>query len=247
MPSDQFQVIALVQLMKHFGWSWVGIVYSTETYSVEGTVEFIKEAKKEGICVEYTELFQKIDTVNFNKIVETITHSTSRVVLVFMSLSYTQDFLKKVGRNVTGKQLIGSESWITTASLALESGSVLQGAMGFAIPESDIPGLNEFLLSLKPSDAPQSSHIRVFWEDVFHCSFSPSNTSKLCTGSEDLRTVVNDYTDTTETRTVNNVYMAVYAVAHALHNLLQCENGLNPTTGRSCINKTEVMPQQVKI
>ncbi|XP_062329913.1 extracellular calcium-sensing receptor-like [Osmerus eperlanus] len=246
VPSDQFQVIALVQLMKNFGWSWVGTVSSMETYSVEGNAEFLKEAKKEGICVEYTESFNKENAVEFDKVVETITQSTSTVVLLFMSLSYTQEFLKRVeSRNVTGKQLIGSESWITTASLALESGSILQGAMGFAIPESDIPGLNEFLLSLKPSDAPQSSHIRAFWEDVFHCSFSPSNTSKLCTGSEDLRTVVNDYTDTTETGTVNNVYMAVYAVAHALHNLLQCENGLNPTTGRSCINKTEVMPLQV--
>ncbi|KAM3875149.1 extracellular calcium-sensing receptor-like [Diretmus argenteus] len=247
VPSDRFQIIALLQLMKHFGWRWVGIVYSVSLYATQATAEFTKEAKKEGICTEYRQSISRSSVSTFEATAETIRNSSSKVVLLFMSLSYTKVFLTRMEKiNITGKQWVGSESWITQADLASASRkSILQGAMGFAIPEASIPGLAGFLLNLKPSDEPESSLIRAFWEDAFHCSFSPSNTSTMCNGTEDLTTVSNDYTDMKEFRAVNNVYKAVYAVAHALHTLLQCKSGSNPTTGKHCVSKTDVHPKQV--
>ena len=60
-----------------------------------------------------------------------------------------------------------------------------------------------------------------------------------------LKTVSGDYTDVTIFRAENNVYKAVYLVAHALHALMQCEDGSNPTTGKSCVSKNEVQPKLV--
>lgn len=234
--------------MEYFDWRWVGIIHSPSMYAKQATTEFIKEAKKEGICVEYMKSFSRSSTTSDSvTTAEIIRSSSSKVVLLFMSLSYTKAFLKKMeGRNITGKQWLGSESWITQTDLVSATRkSILQGAMGFAIPEASIPGLAEFLLNLKPSDEPESAMIRAFWEDVFHCSFTPSNTSAMCNGTEDLRTISNDYTDMTEFRAVNNVYKAVYAVAHALHALLQCRNGSNPTTGKQCVNMKNIQPKQV--
>nr|XP_046246207.1 extracellular calcium-sensing receptor-like [Scatophagus argus] len=247
VPSDRFQIIGLVQLMKYFNWRWVGIIYSDGLYSEEGTAEFIDEAKKQEICVEYILPFSKKSEIKFKAILETLRESSSNVVLLFMSLSFTKSFLSKMENyNITGKQWVGSESWITQADLAsAERKGILQGAMGFAIPQASIPGLGEFLLSLKPSDEPQSAIIKAVWENFFDCSFSPSNTSAICTGTEDLRTVSSDYTDVTDFRAENNVYKAVYVVAYAIHALLQCENGSNPTTGKPCVNKTEVKPKLV--
>ncbi|KAM9359510.1 extracellular calcium-sensing receptor-like [Symphorus nematophorus] len=247
VPSDRFQIIGLVQLMKYFDWRWVGIIYSEGLYSEKGTAEFTKEAKKEGICVEYRLPHSKTSTTKLNAIVETLRESSSKVVLLFMSLSYTKSFLSKMENyNITGKQWVGSESWITQADLAsVERRNILQGAMGFALPQASIPGLAEFLLSLKPSDEPQSAIVKAVWEKFFDCSFSPSNTSAMCTGTEDLRTVSSDYTDVTHFRAENNVYKAVYLVAYALHELLQCEIGSNPITGKPCVNKNKVQPKLV--
>lgn len=233
--------------MKYFDWRWVGIIYSQVLYSEKGTAEFIKEAKKEGICVEYKLPFSKTSKNKLEAIVETLKESSSKVVLLFMSLSYTKTFLSQMEiYNITGKQWLGSESWITQADLAsVERKNILQGSIGFALPQASIPGLGEFLLSLKPSDEPQSAIIKAVWEKFFDCSFSPSNTSALCTGTEDLRTVSNDYTDVTHFRAENNVYKAVYLVAYALHALLQCNNGSNPTTRKPCVNKNEVKPKLV--
>nr|XP_019943635.1 PREDICTED: extracellular calcium-sensing receptor-like [Paralichthys olivaceus] len=247
VPSDRFQVIGLVQLMKFFDWRWVGIIYSEGLYSDEGTTEFVKEAEKEGICVEYRLPHSNTDEKKFLAIAETLRESSSKVVLLFLSLFYTKSFLSKIETyNITGKQWVGSEAWVTQADLASDKRkNLLQGALGFALPQASIPGLGEFLLSLKPSDEPQSAIVKDFWESFFDCSFSLSNTSAMCTGTEDLSKVSSDYTDVTHFRAENNVYKAVYLVAYAIHALLQCHNGSNPTSGKSCVTKDEVRPKLV--
>ena len=232
--------------MKHFGWQWVGIIHSVEVYASDGAAEFIKQGKAEDICVEYVISFELYDTKIEHKVKEKLKASTSSVVLLYMSLTYMRALFKKVDtNNLPRKQWIGSEAWISQVDLAsIGSKNVLHGAMGFALPQSIIPGLVEFILSLKPSDEPESVMIKAFWESFFECSFSPSNSRKLCTGDEDLRTITSAYTNT-ELRSVRNVYTAVYSIAHALNAILQCENGLNPTTGKHCVSKTDVQPKQV--
>ncbi|KAG7268365.1 hypothetical protein CRUP_019575, partial [Coryphaenoides rupestris] len=246
VPSDQFQILALVQLMKHFGWQWVGIIHSAEIYAADGVAQFIKQGEAEGICVEYVIRFHKYNTKMKHEVTEKLIASTSNVVLLYMSLSYMKEFFKAVDGNILPrKQWMGSEAWISQIDLAsLGSKNILHGAMGFALPKANIPGLTEFLMSLKPSDEPDSVMIKGFWEIFFDCSFSPSNTTKICTGNEDLRTISSAYTNT-ELRSVGNVYAAVYSIAHALHSLLQCENGSNPSTGKQCVNKTDVQPKQL--
>lgn len=247
MPSDHFQISGLVQLLKFFDWRWVGIVYSAGTYSDEGTAHFVKQAKNDGICVEYRLRLSKTEEEQNKAVVKALQESSSRVVLLFLSLSYAKYFLEVIeSYNITDKQWLGSEAWITQADLASAGRRrILQGAIGFALPQAPIPGLSDFLLSLKPSDEPQSDIIKAMWENFFACSFSPTNTSAACTGMEDLGTVSNDYTRVKHFRAENNVYKAVYLVAYALHALLRCENGSNPTTGKPCVNKKEVKPQLV--
>lgn len=56
---------------------------------------------------------------------------------------------------------------------------------------------------------------------------SHPNEKPVCTGSEDLRYTESSYTDMSEFRISYNVYKAVYAIAHALHTLLNCDSADN--------------------
>ncbi|XP_042611586.1 extracellular calcium-sensing receptor-like [Cyprinus carpio] len=223
IPSDYYQSSALAQLVKHFGWTWVGTVRSRSEYGNNGIAVFEEAAKQEGICIEYSEAVFKTDPEEqFLKTIEVIKKSTARVVLAFMALGDFIPLLKLiVQHNITGIQWIGSESWIISRSLAeTNEYSLLSGAVGFAIANAEIVGLRDFLLNVHPDQEPNNELLKEFWETVFQCSFRNSGTGG-CTGSERLAELQNVYTDVSELRIVNKVYTAVYAVAHTLHNVFR--------------------------
>uniref|UniRef100_A0A8C1RKQ9 G-protein coupled receptors family 3 profile domain-containing protein n=1 Tax=Cyprinus carpio TaxID=7962 RepID=A0A8C1RKQ9_CYPCA len=212
IPSDYYQSKALVQLVKHFGWTWVGTVRSRSDYGNNGIAAFEEAAKQEGICIEYSEAIFKTDPQDqFLKTVEVIKKGTARVVLAFIALGDFVPLLKVISQhNITGIQWVGSESWITSRTLAeTKEYSFLSGAVGFAIANAKLMGLREFLVNMHPDQEPNNEMLKEFWETTFQCSFSNSGSGG-CTGSERLAELQNEYTDVSELRIANKVYTAVY-------------------------------------
>uniref|UniRef100_A0A671N9M9 G-protein coupled receptors family 3 profile domain-containing protein n=1 Tax=Sinocyclocheilus anshuiensis TaxID=1608454 RepID=A0A671N9M9_9TELE len=223
IPSDYYQSRALAQLVKHFGWTWVGTVRSRSDYGNNGIAAFEEAAKEEGVCIEYSEaIFRTDPQEQFLKTLEVIKKGTARVVLAFIALG---DFVPLVNliaqHNITGLQWVGTESWITSRTLAeTKEYSFLSGAVGFAIANAKLVGLQEFLVNVHPDKEPRNELLKEFWETAFQCSFRKSGSGG-CTGSEKLAELKNEYTDVSELRIANKVYTAVYAVAHTLHNTLK--------------------------
>ena len=93
--------------------------------------------------------------------------------------------------------------------------------------------------------------MREFWELTFQCKFAPLPSEwvdaggRVCTGQEDLGTVETSLFDDSNLNYGYNVYKAVYALAHALHDMLQCEPGRGPFTGHSCATLQTIKPWQV--
>lgn len=235
--------------MKYFGWTWVGAVRSDNDYGNNGMATFVEAAGKEGVCIEYNEAILRTNSKeSIAKVVEIIKKGTSKVLVAFLAQNEMDVLLEEAfAQNVTGLQWVGSESWITARYLATERTSqVISSALGFTINKSKIPGLKDFLLSVHPSQIPSNSLLIEFWEMTFGCQFSPKMENvKLCTGFEDLKAINNTFTDVSELRISNNVYKAVYAVAHAIHNTLVC-SGIGPSESVNCTKKDMILPGQVK-
>ncbi|XP_034780736.1 extracellular calcium-sensing receptor-like [Acipenser ruthenus] len=249
IPSDYYQSRALAQLVKHFGWTWIGAIRNDDDYGNTGMATFVKAAQEEGVCIEYIEtIYRTYPREKLIKTVDVIKKSSSKVIVAFAS--YTDlDFLVKelLLQNVTGFQWIGSEAWISDLA-AGESVTVLGGALGFTVSNAEITGLEDFLLNVCPSDTPGNSGLKEFWETVFSCTLTTQDMTASvnpCTGSENLAEVKNQYTDVTDLRNANDVYKAVYAVAHSLHNLFTCKSGQGPFAGKTCANKKTIEPWQV--
>ncbi|XP_066541873.1 olfactory receptor CH1 [Hoplias malabaricus] len=248
IPSDYYQSRALAQLVKYFGWTWVGAVRSDNDYGNDGMATFMEAARKEGVCIEYSEAILRTNSKeNIAKVVEVIRKGTAKVLVAFLAQSEMDVLLEEAfAQNMTGIQWIGTESWITARYLATERTSkVISSAIGFTINKSKIPGLKDFLFKVHPSQSPSSELLTEFWETTFGCQFSPKdNHSKLCTGFENLKEINNSFTDVSELRISNNVYKAVYAIANALHNTLAC-NTYIPIENAICTQRDTLLSSQI--
>ncbi|XP_013890182.1 vomeronasal type-2 receptor 1 [Austrofundulus limnaeus] len=224
VPSDQFQADALVKLVKHFGWTWIGAVYSDSDYGNYGMASFRDAAQKEGICLEYSEAFFWTDTHSkIQKVADIIRRSTATVVVVFTASADIRVLFEELAQDPPPpRQWIGSEAWITDPHFS--KFSFFAGAIGVAIQKSVIPGLRDFLLDLSPPKVAASAVLTELWEDSFNCTLTKRADvdKKVCDGAEDIKLVKNAYTDTSQLRNSNMVYKAVYAIAHAIQNVV-CE------------------------
>ncbi|XP_072113025.1 extracellular calcium-sensing receptor-like [Mobula birostris] len=246
VPSDLFQAKALAQLVKHFGWTWIGTIAGDNEYVRYGVLSFSEQVKHAGVCIAFAETILRTDPKErILKIVDTIKTSTVKVILAFASEGDFYPLLREiVHQNMTGIQWIASEAWITAARPSTkENFKSLGGAIGFASHKMKIPEFQKFLFSLPPPNS-TDSFITAFWETLFGCTFkADTHDSKRCSGKENLQQVNNTFFDTSDLRASYNVYKAVYAIAHAPHSLLPCRNKL--LGSNLCTNISNVQPWQL--
>ncbi|XP_032368025.1 extracellular calcium-sensing receptor [Etheostoma spectabile] len=165
-------------------------------------------------------------------------------------------------KTVTDRQFLASEAWSTNSDLLrnLAISKMATGVLGVAIRSSTIAGFENFLRGLHPIRNPDDDFLREFWESEFGCSpgalqlraaplTSPLKTRSVhvssakasfrkaslspCSGTESLEGLHDPITDTSQLRVAYNVYLAVYAAAHALHSLLSCPDTDSATGNNS--------------
>ncbi|XP_050925204.1 extracellular calcium-sensing receptor-like [Lates calcarifer] len=259
IPSDTFQVRAMIQILNHFDWTWVGLLVSDDDYGLHAAQSFQSDmGQSGGGCLAYTEILPwGNDPAEFRRIVDVMKKSTARVVILFAYESHMINLMQEMVRqNVTGLQWLGSEAWTTFAVLETRQlMPYLGGALTIAIRRGEIPGLRDFLLQIRPELNYNNSYgnnmVNQFWEHTFQCRFAPPPAGwveaggALCTGQEDLENVETEFLDVSDLRPEYNVYKAVYALAYALDNMLQCEPGRGPFSGNSCASFQSLEPWQL--
>ncbi|XP_030008325.1 extracellular calcium-sensing receptor-like [Sphaeramia orbicularis] len=237
IASDLHQSRALAQLVKHFGWTWVGAVNSDSDYGNNGMAIFLSAAQEEGVCVEYREKFNRAEPEKVMRVVEVIQKSTARVIIGFLAHVEMTNLLEQLSlHNITGRQFIGVEAWITADSVvAPNSFSVLGGALGFAVPKSNISGLDTYL-------------IKDFWETDFKCKEKDkgSSSERACKVNHDLDELKEYVDDVAKLTYTSNIYKAVYAVAHSLHSVLNCSDSLGCNKTKALTPK-EIMESLKKV
>ncbi|XP_008423319.1 extracellular calcium-sensing receptor-like isoform X2 [Poecilia reticulata] len=243
VPSDYYQSRALAHLVKHFGWTWVGAVRTNDDYGNNGMATFTETAEQLGICLEYSVSFFRTDPLEkIQKVIKTVKESTAKAIVAFLSHRDMEVLIHELSNhNLTGYQWVGSESWIFDSQIAaMDKKHILDGAIGLSIPKAQVSGLREFILDVRPLMSSNNELFTKFWEALFQCKFKKKQLTefqKECTGNEDLTGVENSFTDMSLMPILNNVYKGVYAVAHALHNVLSCN--------KTCNNNVQLDPYMI--
>ncbi|XP_030008329.1 extracellular calcium-sensing receptor-like [Sphaeramia orbicularis] len=237
VSSDVYQARAIARLVLHFKWTWIGAVIANDGYGHSALQVFQEEIQGKGICLAFIETVRREKIMeDVKKIAATIQASTARVILIFCwHFGVIQLFLELTDKNVTDKQFLASEAW-SARDVLLQNfaiSKVASGVVGVAIRSSTIPGFENYLRSLNPYSRPDDVFISKLWEKEFG-------------GTETLENVQNIFTDVSQLRWTYNVYLAVYAAAHALHSLLSCPNRDSPTNNSStCSSAKHIKPREL--
>ncbi|XP_053216377.1 vomeronasal type-2 receptor 26-like [Podarcis raffonei] len=241
VPSETHQYSGIIQLLQHFGWTWVGLLAAADDSGDHFLQNLEPLLSQHGICSAFTERLQKqgrfISLDILSDMASNIYHSfmdrKARAIIIYgesMTLLWLSTLVPIADLEYGGNISVG-KVWITTAQIDFSvtgfitrrNFQIFQGAISFAIHASGHLGFQAYLHNIKPYQTRGDGFLQGFWEQAFGCTFSnPSITLEVdtpCIGQERLESLPGPVFEMDMTGHSYSVYNAVYAVAHALHSM----------------------------
>ncbi|XP_075426501.1 vomeronasal type-2 receptor 26-like [Ascaphus truei] len=233
--NDQIQYKAISKLLRHFGWTWVGIIASDDEDGETQSQELEKEATNHGICIEFILKIARLQSTNRRELnarnTAILQTSTSQVVVLCGAVSLS--CIYSVGKEcaaITEKTLIVPATWTFHRDNNNISITPFNGSLSFTHPRKIIPGMKNFLENVNPVSRPHDQLLEHMWTMYLKCLSSNQDRNRLiesvynvhlynCTGKERLTDTGNHVYNTHRFGTTYHVYVAVYAMAHALHKM----------------------------
>uniref|UniRef100_A0A3B3BEK6 Taste receptor type 1 member 1-like n=1 Tax=Oryzias melastigma TaxID=30732 RepID=A0A3B3BEK6_ORYME len=193
------------KLLKEFNWNWVAFLYIDDDYGRDGLNVFIKKIKDTEICMAFSCGLSK--NTNYPKLFKQIESLRVKVMVVFTAEWTAEDLINSaIQQNVTNKVWIAVDAWSLHKGLPKKAGIRNIGTvLGIAEGKVTIPGFNDFIYSFKAQIQYENEEQDSFCNQMCNCS---------SLSAEDIITADPSFNFP--------VYSAVYAVAHALHAVLQC-------------------------
>ncbi|KAM7404873.1 hypothetical protein PAMP_012184 [Pampus punctatissimus] len=224
VPPDSFQAQAMVDIIRALGWSYVSTIASEGSYGEKGVEAFTQLSKEAGgICVAQSlKIPHNPKLEDYDKAIQQLLETQhSRAVIIFASEEDIRGVLNATKRaNQVGHFLwIGSDSWGAKSSPIHQLEDVAVGAVTILPKRSSIKGFDEYFTALTLENNRRNVWFAEFWEENFDCRLLSASkredTSRKCTGQERIG-IDSKYEQEGK---VQFVIDAVYAMAHALHNM----------------------------
>ncbi|XP_077323883.1 vomeronasal type-2 receptor 26-like [Lithobates pipiens] len=219
VPDDEMQYVAIAKLLERLEWNWVGILTSDDEYGEREIRQLSKHLSNHGICTEFKIL---VSVKNYDKTPPELRTSTTEVFIICGSISMTYyKFLMNNAPYYTEKTFILPDSWsMSEMFFALSNCSLV-----FTYPHLYIKGLLEYFFSSNPSSRPNDPLMEDIVITEYKC-FSKNKMKNVLIPLTFRRPLRNCSLETLsldlsfpEEKTSYNVYISVYILAQALHDM----------------------------
>ncbi|XP_041433133.1 vomeronasal type-2 receptor 26-like [Xenopus laevis] len=226
---------ALGQLLRHFGWTWVGIITSDDISGEEEYKLLAKYLSSAGVCIEFTLKLHKSRqnyvhsvTDHFKK---TIAFSSTNVILIcgtvillFFTYLTNANFYQR-------ETIILSSNWGANDAL-ITYNPVLFNYSLVLVPgyhyDLDTPEMRSFLETFHPSNYPEDKLLGDIWMIYLYCLSKDPNKNYIyqyiyfavpllqnCTGQERITDIYSFGGNSNSPR----VHLAVDMMSRALHDM----------------------------
>ncbi|XP_062813155.1 vomeronasal type-2 receptor 116-like [Anolis carolinensis] len=238
-PSGSHQYIGILNLILHFQWKWIGVMYFDTEMGQQFVHKVLPMFMQKGICFDFIRaaiqmnFFSEFETMS-NELIGTsylIGKSTVNAVILHGEIQsiLTLRIWIEIPFYLDWPKI--NKVWIMTAEidfglLPIQRDwdlSFINGALSISLLPQKISGFHEFLQDRKPDTDQEDGFIGDFWQQAFMCSFPELNLDEspehICTQEEKLETLPMSVFEMSMTSHSYNIYNAVYATAHALHDM----------------------------
>ncbi|XP_059108631.1 vomeronasal type-2 receptor 116-like isoform X1 [Peromyscus eremicus] len=229
--KDTALALAMVSLMIHFNWNWVGLAISDDDQSLQFLSDLRGETEIQRVCLAFVivipvnmELYMSRAEM-YNNQIET---SSTNVVTIYGDTDSTLAvcFRMWVSQGIQ-RIWVTTSQWDVTTSKRDFTVDSFHGTLAFAHHHAEISGFKNFVQTLNPSKYTDITLAGLEWM-YFSCEASTSNCKTLenCSSNVSLEWLMLQIFDMAFSDDGYDVYNAVYAMAHSLHEMLlqQAEN-----------------------
>ncbi|XP_058244753.1 glutamate receptor, metabotropic 6a [Hemibagrus wyckioides] len=227
VPPDSYQAQAMVDIVKALGWNYVSTLASEGNYGESGVDAFVQISREAGgLCIAQSmKIPRDPKPGEFDKIIKRLMETpNARGIIIFANEDDIKKVLEAAKRaNLTGHfKFVGSDSWGAKSAPILDNEEVAEGAVTILPKRASVEGFDQYFTSRSLENNRRNIWFAEFWEDDFKCKLTRPGIKldpgkKKCTGKERIS---RDSPYEQEGK-VQFVIDAVYAMAHALHNMHQ--------------------------
>lgn len=256
IPSDTYQAQALADLLKQFGWTYVSIVASDNSYGRAGVDSLRTQLKKRGICIALEKIFNpSLSHEELRSIIESLKNEPrARVIILWCQRPNALGFLNEASnQKLSGKTWIGTETWGDAYQLETLDSNVVGGMLGVLPLLKKHAGFEEHMKNLHPNNTDYNPWMWEYWTSRFGCRRDTGHLENLTSSRKDQEEDFYVYTTKEPNVTIlcakehglpsadllprnkyTNVMDAIYAVVHAVKNIFDCKDGNSFLQGEKC-------------
>ncbi|XP_051055452.1 vomeronasal type-2 receptor 116-like [Phodopus roborovskii] len=225
-PSDTSLPLGIVSLMRHFKWSWVGLLLTDDHRGMQSLSDLKEKMKKNNVCLAFVEIISgtwNSFSHTFWKSMGKIQDSTANVIIIFGDTDSLQGVIKNIGQKLTTwKVWVMNSQWDVTNHIDYFMLDSFHGSLTFSHHYEEVVEFTNFIQTVRPSKYPEDTYLPKLWHLFFKCPFSqidcklPDN----CQPNASLDLLPKQNFETAMSEESYYIYNAVYAVAHSLHKLI---------------------------
>ncbi|XP_062400749.1 glutamate receptor, metabotropic 2a [Sardina pilchardus] len=223
VPPDFYQAKAMAEILRFFNWTYVSTVASEGDYGETGIDAFQQEARALQICIAISaKVSRSMDRYSYENVIRSLQQkSNAKVVILFTRSEDARELLVAATRMNVTFIWVASDGWGAQESVVRGSETAANGAFTIELASYPIPKFTEYFTNLNPYNNTRNPWFREFWENRFQCSLHNVSCAKH---------TLKDGKFEQESK-IMFVVNAVYAMAHALHNMRQA---VCPNTTKVC-------------
>ncbi|XP_053225712.1 vomeronasal type-2 receptor 26-like [Podarcis raffonei] len=238
-PNGTHQYMGILQLLLHFRWTWIGVVYLDDDNGERFVQNVLPIFSEKGICFAFIESLPRQGSSSaFGEIVGKginmtvgIMASTASVVVVHGEIQTMLVLRMLIQFWEFSHGLKNAKLLVMTAQMDFTSFHLqrqcdidfIHGALSFAVHSKGLLGFHKFIQNRSPISEKEDKFLRVFWEHTFTCLLPDTKVDmaneEFCTGNEKLDTLPASVFEMSATAHSYNIYLAVFAIVHALQSM----------------------------